>query len=185
MKKEIWKPINGFELSYSVSSIGRVKALKRQVKHNYGGFSIKSERILTPLNINGYSRVVLCKNNEQFFKSVHRLVGIAFIPNPENKPFINHKNGVKNDNRVENLEWCTCQENIIHAYKNGLSKKGNKHYNYGKIGCNAIFGKCSTSGEILSVFQLSKRYNVSTVHIRRMLNGERTNKTTFLKTTTR
>ena len=77
----------------------------------------------------GYERVALSNNNQRKFFPVHRLVAIAFIPNPKNKPCINHKNGVKTDNRVENLEWCTYSENSLHAYATELEKhrRGFRH----------------------------------------------------------
>src|SRR5574343_1086214 len=71
----------------------------------------------------GYEKIILTKNNKSTLFSVHRLVAKMFIPNPENKEFVNHKNGNKLDNRVENLEWCSRSENATHAYKLGLCKR--------------------------------------------------------------
>lgn len=70
----------------------------------------------------GYHMFMLCLEGKQIHKMAHRLVAEQFIPNPLNLPFINHKNGIKNDNRVENLEWCTSSENNTHALKTGLRK---------------------------------------------------------------
>lgn len=70
--------------------------------------------------MDGYLGVVLCKNGKTKLIAVHRLVAMHFIPNPENKPQVNHKNGVKNDNAAENLEWVTQSENMKHAVKTGL-----------------------------------------------------------------
>ena len=82
------------------------------------------KKIKTYKNKWGYERIVLSKYNKKTHFSIHRLVAIAFIPNPENKPQVNHKNGVKTDNKVSNLEWVSRKENIQHSYKT-LHRKAN------------------------------------------------------------
>ena len=116
---EKWVSIKGYEGLYEVSDMGRVKSLK------FG-----KEKILKPENHTfGYYRVILCKDGINKKYRVHRLVCLNFLDNPENKPQVNHKNGDKKDNRLENLEWCNNSENQKHAYDNGLqiSLKGSKH----------------------------------------------------------
>lgn len=105
---EIWKDIEGFEGYYKVSNYGNVMSLKRT---GATGGLIKPYE-----HTKGYSKVSLWKGNKGKKMSIHRLVATAFIPNPDNKPQTNHKNGVRDDNHVSNLEWCTNSENQIHRH---------------------------------------------------------------------
>ena len=97
--EEIWKEIEGYEGLYMVSSLGRVKRLE--------GKKCKHDRIITPRNNNGYYRVSLSKYGKVLQYRLHRLVAEAFIPNPNNYPVVNHKDENKQNNCVENLEWCS------------------------------------------------------------------------------
>lgn len=117
---ENWKPIQGFEDKYEVSDKGNVRSL------NYRNTG--ETRILTPISLKkGYLMVGLCRNSKMKWEKVHRLVATAFIPNPEQKPQVNHINGNKADNNVDNLEWATESENQIHAYKTGLKRGSVEH----------------------------------------------------------
>lgn len=114
---EIWKDIVGYENLYQVSSHGAVRSLKRTIQHKFSGTITIRERILKHrISKNGYPYVDLC-NHDQKRYYVHRLVLTAFLPNTYNKPCINHKNSVRTDNRIENLEWCTYSENELHWYR--------------------------------------------------------------------
>lgn len=106
---EIWKPVVGHEWFYEVSNLWNIKSLNFRHK----GIAI----VLKPQRWRYYMYVNLHNDSIQKKYSVHRLVAKAFIPNPENKPQINHINGLKHDNRIENLEWCTHSENMIHKYR--------------------------------------------------------------------
>jgi hypothetical protein len=115
---EIWVDIIDYEGLYKVSNLGRVKSLSKQK-----GAYIKSDTIMKQrLDKDGYCRVQVCKNNKCLGKGVHRLVAYAFIENPEIKPFVNHKKGIKTDNRATELEWATQSENEKHAHRIGLKK---------------------------------------------------------------
>ena len=116
LENEIWKDVEGYEGFYQVSNKGRVKSLDR-ISINKNGLKCHfKERILNPrLNSGGYREVPLCKNGTQHSARVHRLVAKAFIPNPDNLPFINHKDENKENNCVENLEWCTPEYNVNYS----------------------------------------------------------------------
>lgn len=105
MEGEIWKDVKGYEGLYQISNMGRVKSFKHA-----------NPKLLTSVNKQGYHSVTLVRSNGvKEPLRVHRIIMTAFIPNPENKPFINHINTIRNDNRLENLEWCTHTENMKHA----------------------------------------------------------------------
>lgn len=108
---ELWKDIKGWENYYQVSNMGRIKSLSR--------FNSQRERILKQNHRRGYHSVLFSKSNIHYTVATHRLVAIAFIPNPFNKPQINHINGIRDDNQISNLEWCDQSYNIKHAYENG------------------------------------------------------------------
>jgi hypothetical protein len=108
--KEIWKKVEGFDGRYEVSNFGRVRSYFKNNLH-----------FLAPCkHQNGYIHVDLRMKGLGYRVSIHRLVAKLFIPNPENKPCVNHKNGIKTDNTVENLEWATYSENQQHSYNTGL-----------------------------------------------------------------
>ena len=115
---EIWRKIEGFE-KYEVSNLGRVRSL------NYRQTG-ESKTLRLCKNSTGYLHVDLYKNGNRYYKKVHRLVANAFIPNIDNKPQINHIDGNKINNRVDNLEWVTASENIHHAWTTGICEAHNK-----------------------------------------------------------
>lgn len=106
--QEIWKDIPGYEGLYQASNLGRIRSL-----HFRGG---KNQKILTPYNVLGYLRIRIFKDKKQKSIGVHRLIALTFILNPENKPEVNHIDGNKTNNIVENLEWVTASENVTHAF---------------------------------------------------------------------
>lgn len=119
---EIWKPVVGLEEAYEVSTFGNVRSVAREYEINGGTYKKKSVLLKGSISSNGYHRHTLSFLNKRVYKNTHRIVAEAFIPNSENKPQINHKDGNKLNNCVDNLEWCDAKQNLNHAYQTGLAK---------------------------------------------------------------
>ena len=145
---ETWKDITTWEGIYLMSDMGRIKSAAKDIEYADGRAYSYTEKIrkLT-LRPDGYLCISASEKDMSEIILVHRAVGLAFIPNPENKKFINHKNGVKIDNRAVNLEWSTAKENVNHAFNAGLMNptKGSSNH----------FAKL-TEAEVLAVRKLFK-----------------------------
>ncbi len=180
MKIEYWRPIPGYEGLYEVSSLGRVKSLPRFMDNRHGGKSLLKGRImkLTP-DTCGYLRVRLCKNCIQKSFKVHRLVALAFIPNPLNLPQINHRNELKDDNRVENLEWCDASYNNSYGT---LPKRQSDSQINDILKSKSVY-QYTLEGVLVHVWPSvneTRRYGFSLGHVAACCRGERKTHKGFL-----
>jgi len=117
--QEIWKPIKNYEEYYEISNHGNVRRIKYDNKGNLKQYPLPNY-IKNKIDKDGYKRYTLSLKSKNKEFSSHRLVAQAFIPNPNNYPVVNHKDGDKNNNNIDNLEWCSIQHNNIHALENKL-----------------------------------------------------------------
>lgn len=172
-KDEIWKPIIGF---YEVSNYGRVRSVDHTTITDHpvnGVFSqLRKGKIIKPVMVLGYHKVSITFKGFRKLMSIHRLVANAFIDNPEGKREINHKDGVKTNNILSNLEWSTSSENQKHAFKHGLQKP-----KYGENHCMTklpsayipIIKECRKMGFIGK--DIARYFRMSPSHINSIIQG--------------
>jgi len=152
----VWKKIQGFEKTYEISSSGEIRSLDRLCVDSLGRNRYRRGKVLVPdIAPNGYYRVTLSVDGKKTQKYVHRLLAEHFIPNPFLLPQVNHKDGNKLNCNLNNLEWVTARENVLHAYSNGLIHhvSGKDHPNFGKLGKESkraigVVAKSVTTGEV-------------------------------------
>ena len=163
--EEIWKDIEDFEGQYQVSNLGRIKSLKREANCGKGKIIIKERILKNMIGKHGYYYVHLGKNGCKNAKTVHRLVAKAFINNNDNFPVVNHIDGNKRNNNVQNLEWCTYSKNIKHAYINNLKKPPEKEVL--QYDTNGKFIKKWKSGKVAA-----QKLNINYCHISSCCTGK-------------
>ena len=145
---EEWRDIKGFEGRYQVSNKGRVRSLPRYVSNHTGKLFVKGKILKQRPDFKGYMRIDIKDNDgKKKYKGVRRLVAETFIDNPLNKPQVNHIDGIKENNSVENLEWVTNSENQKHAYCLGLNRVTGRA---GKPPKRVI--KLSSDGQVIEIF---------------------------------
>jgi len=188
IQQEIWKDCIGYEDYYQVSNLGNVRSKDRIVNNSRGGSTrfIKGI-VLIQVPYMGYNTVCFCVAGKikQKIVKVHRLVAQSFISNTENKPCVNHKDGNKLNNRLDNLEWATYSENTIHAIESGLIKfkpYSKERLDSVKLGGNQnskIVLDLSTGIYYDCALEASKIVGFKPTTLYSMLNGYRKNKTSL------
>lgn len=157
----MFKDIPGFE-DYSVSKCGKVKSNRRG-------------KLLSVVNRkDGYQEVGIRKEKVKYVVMVHRLVAMTYLPNPENKPCVNHKDSVRDNNHVDNLEWCTQKENLEHASRKGrlIGKRGET--NYGAVMDNETCHEiCKAMQDGAKLSDLSRKYSINIKTLSNIKNGKR------------
>ena len=168
LEGEVWRWIRGYEGLYQISNYGRLKSFPRKGTG-------KEIKILRPkLKKNGYLEISLRKKGVRKSYSIHRLVAEAFIPNPENKPHVNHKDGNKFDNYFENLEWVTQLENMEHAKNTGLIKSGveNPNAKLTEEQVHQIRENYIPFDKELGIHALARKFNMSVLNMFKIINGK-------------
>lgn len=185
--EEIWKDIVGFERMYQVSNLGRVKSMGKIIYKSNGVRQTFSERILKPgRGSHGYYGVALYNKGMGETHLIHRLIADAFIPNPDNKPMINHIDSDKTNNSISNLEWVNGKENSNHASVRGRMRRNhNQRINYrlSKIGELNPMSKLSNADvknikrliPFMKQKDIANIYNINATVISNIKNNKRWN----------
>lgn len=157
---EKWLDIPGYEGKYQASTLGRIRSLDRVIIRSHGERLPIKGRILKP-RIDSWGRqcVEVCGTN----KRVHRLVALTFIPNPDNKPQINHIDSNPSNNKIDNLEWCTRSENMLHAFRFGFHSHEGERHNRRKLSKDDVI--YIRSHPEIKASLLAKQYNVTIQNI--------------------
>lgn len=146
LNNELWRPVVGYETYYVVSNYGRVRSLPRYVNFIHGTVRKLKGKVLKPMtDANGYQYVMLAYNGTQKSKFIHRLVGEAYLDKPDPSCEINHIDGDKRNNAVDNLEWVSHKHNIQHSFDAELHKKYSSEYmrKIGRVGSKISAAKSS------------------------------------------
>ena len=180
--------ISGFEeikgfYGYVINRNGKIRSIDRFTYHprfeNKKQF-VEGKELKKQIDKDGYETIGLRKNNKLYVKRVHRLVAETFIQNPKNYPIINHKNSIRNDNRVDNLEWCNNSMNQKHSFMSGRRNTCGENHSHNKLTEKDVM-------EIITLFingmnkrQISKKYNVTAQTIGNIFNGKSWSGQTYL-----
>lgn len=149
--KEEYRPVGGYEGLYEISNYGNIR-------------SLRTNRLMKKqIHSRGYYQVMLCKNGKAEHKRIGRMVAEAFIPNDDNLPTVNHKDTNKKNDRVDNLEWMSCGDNVRHAHKNGLVKA--------KLSMDIAEQLRMDYKMGLKGWALSKKYNICVATVYEILNN--------------
>lgn len=167
---EKWISITELQGNYEISNTGRIRSVFKVINKSDNIVYTRKPKIIKYQLREGYQRVRLCIDNVRVSKTVHRLVAKYFIDNPNCLPQVNHINGIKSDNRLENLEWCSASQNIKHAIKNGLRKTA--------IGKNKpkIVLDINTGIYYKSLRQASMIKNINYSSLQHQINGKVSNR---------
>jgi hypothetical protein len=171
--EEIWKDIDGYIGYYQVSNLGKVRSLDRIIKYKNNKVQLLKGRILKHSFDSQYPTVGLHLNNVVGTRQIHRLVAIAFLENPLNKPQVNHINGVKNDNRLENLEWVTHQENNIHARETGLIKQRGENSHKAKLKEKDVFKIREMAANGMKLYKIAAEFGIHKVTVGCIVNRKK------------
>ena len=172
---EEWRAIKGYEGLYEVSNFGRIKALTRRVDSGKCHRTFEEHILKSALDPKGYYRCALSVNGRSKTFKVHRLVAEAFLENPDNKAQVNHIDGIKTNNHVSNLEWCTRTENMRHSWLIGLRRANGEYNSASKLTYNDV---CYIRSHYIprdpeyGTVALGKKFGVHRKTISRIITGK-------------